>query len=152
MTERPEENRRRGSAWRRPVAAILAAAAGLALFAAGLALGRRFPPSRPPGPARFVLLLYGNPAVTEADRSARVTEDRRWASALPEGRLVGGEKLGLGGRWLGVPRGVVSGETDQLRGWFVIDATDLAHAADLARTCPHLRRGGRILVRPIDPS
>jgi hypothetical protein len=147
-----EDSGSRGNAWRRPLAAIVAGAAGIVLFAAGLTLGRRFPPARSQGSARFVLLLYGDPAVTEKDRAARETQDRRWESGLPAGRLVAGEKLGLGGRWLGAPRGAVSAEGAQLRGWVVIEAPDLAHAADLARTCPHLRRGGRVLVRPIDPS
>jgi hypothetical protein len=38
---------------------------------------------------------------------------------------------------------------EEIRGFFVISASDFQDALSVARSCPHLRHGGRILVRPI---
>jgi hypothetical protein len=136
---------------------LLAAAAALVVFAfaaglaAGFFAGRR---AQEPlsGSPRFVLFLFGEPTVTAETERDRVAEYKRWAAGVARGRFVAGERLGLGGRHLGLaasdPRRL---EGADLRGYFVIEAPDLAHATEVARTCPHLLHGGRILVRPIDP-
>jgi hypothetical protein len=35
-------------------------------------------------------------------------------------------------------------------GLFIVRASDLERAAAIARTCPHMRYGGQIEVRPIE--
>jgi hypothetical protein len=39
-----------------------------------------------------------------------------------------------------------------LSGYFVIEAANWEEAVALARTCPHLRYGGRIALRPVAPT
>ena len=167
-----EELSRRGAfaPRRRPQAAFMAAAAAAAaLFAAGVLVGagarsfRREPP--PAGHAgasvepRFALFLLDEPPGGAAEEPARVAEYKRWAAGLPGGRLVAGEKLGDDARLLtsaptapeAPATGTAGDGANALRGYFVIRAPDFARALEVARTCPHLRRGGRILVRPIVP-
>jgi hypothetical protein len=146
----------------------LAAAALLVIsgMLAGLAIGRR-PAAEPGGAAnagaatspRFVLFLHEDAGYHLAgDAGERVDEYRRWAQGLREGgRLVAGEKLMEEGTLLGpdsagsaMSRISVSGG-DIVAGYFVIAAPDDQTALGIARDCPHLRHGGRIELRRIDP-
>jgi hypothetical protein len=43
-------------------------------------------------------------------------------------------------------------DTGDVRGFFVISAATLEEATAVARSCPHTARGGRVIVRPIDPT
>ena len=146
------------------VAASLAA--GLALFAAGVAVGSRTAvPERltggGPAQARFVLFLYEGPeyqVATEQELPERVDEYRRWAVQLrATGHDVEGEKLKDGGGNLrsdpadGGPI-VASGPSslEILGGYFIVGAASYDQAMTLARSCPHLRYGGRVEVRQID--
>ncbi len=130
---------------------LLAAAAGAALFCAGLLLGHRRPeaPSLAAGP-RFVLFLYDAPSepdLTDAQMQERVSEYRNWAIGLREaGADIRGEKLKPEGRRLGAAS---PGEAP-LGGYFIVSAKDWNAAMDIARTCPHLKHGGTIEVREIE--
>jgi len=142
---------------------ILAAAAALALFAAGLAVGRRSFPSTTTAAAaaatassgvegpRFVLFLYDaptEPAMSEAQMQDRVSEYRNWASGLRQrGASIHGEKLqsGRAERLGPAPAGEAP-----LGGYFVISAKDWDTAMDVARSCPHLKHGGTIEVRQVE--
>jgi hypothetical protein len=42
--------------------------------------------------------------------------------------------------------------TTAVRGFFIIRAATEAEALGVARTCPHLRHGGAVAVRPIVPT
>jgi len=148
--------RRRGNASR-----VLAAAAAVALFAAGLAVGRRGSvPTAPPAAAasssavegpRFVLFLYDaptEPAMSEAQMQDRVSEYRDWASGLRQkGASIRGEKLESGRAERLGP--AAAGEAS-LGGYFVISAKDWDSAMEVARSCPHLKHGGTIEVREIE--
>jgi hypothetical protein len=134
--------------WAWPVAI----AAGLLLFVGGFALGRRPATSPAAGLSQYTLLLYEGPEFNAAGTSepALVREYRAWAGELAErGRLVAGEKLG-GQEWtLGEGAAPV---TAGPAGFFVIAARDRDEALAIARTCPHLRHGGTVSVRPIEPT
>jgi hypothetical protein len=151
---------------RRRTAAL--AAAAMLIFAAGVAAGRALPRETPlpateqrvgiergpaaPGLRRFMLLLTAAPAVDAGEEAARVKEYGAWAAGLTtRGALATGEKLGDGGATL-TPAGTVTDEPppDDLQGFFIIVAADLAQAVAVARTCPHLRHGGRVRVRAIE--
>jgi len=134
----------------------LAAAAGLALFALGIAVGaRRAPAPGPPavaGMPRYVLLLYDAPderELTAPEMAVRVAEYRDWAIGLRRaGSDISGEKLAPQPLDLGAanaPAGPLP-----LGGYFVFSAKDPAAAAEVARSCPHLRHGGRAALRPIE--
>lgn len=123
----------------------LAAAAALLLFAAGFAAGAW--PSRgaqPPvtaGP-RFMLLLHETAATasTGLAEQALVDEYREWARGVAAtGRAIHGEKLKP-----------APGQT--LSGFFVVEAPSLDAARAIAASSPHVRHGGRIEVREIDPT
>lgn len=147
----------------------LAAAAALALFVGGGLLGRwSARPAPRPEPAErrptFALFLYEDAAFQVASAEelpARVQEYVAWGRDLgPRGRTVGGSKLGddgggvvLDGTAPGTPaaRAVPDPALGTMDGFFLIQADSLDAAVELARTCPHVRYGGRILVRETDP-
>jgi len=137
------------------------AAACLLAFLAGwiaraLAQGGEAPAPGTSGP-RFLLLLSGttDPArLPPQELAARVQEYRVWALGLERhGWLVTADRLEPRSVRLGAAPGPGAGhQTDpgtEVSGFFLLRARDLDHALALARTCPHLRHGGRITVRPI---
>jgi hypothetical protein len=130
---------------------LLAAAAGVALFCAGLFLGQRRPeaPASASGP-RFALFLYdapSEPGLSDAQMQERVSEYRNWAIELRKaGADIRGEKLKPEGRRLG---SAGPGEAP-LGGYFIVSAKDWSAAMEIARSCPHLKHGGTIEVREIE--
>lgn len=154
-------------------AALLLVAGGFwlgALSGGGLLGGGPEAGGRPVGAAeatadpetRYVLLLYEDEDFRpSADEAALVAEYRGWAIDLArQGALVGGEKLDEtgtllerpGGAGSDLPAGDPGSVLGTLGGYFVISAADRAEALAIAGTCPHLRHGGRIVVRPIVPT
>lgn len=161
---------------RRWIGAAGTLAASLVIFAMGLAAGRYMPaaPATPGAPAsletpaspetpavpagvppRFVLLLYEDAryaAPEPAGMADRVREYGDWIRALGTGgRFVDGEKLKTAADVLPAGSGPAAGGPGLLAGYFIIAAEDRAEAIDIARRCPHLRYGGTIVVREIDP-
>jgi len=141
------------SSRRRPMAWQIAAA--LLLFAGGMAVGRvsasATTASQDPAQPRYVLLLHDGPVGLSAEQEAAVVaEYRDWAVGLRRaGRFVTGERLSEAVAV--VPPAVVS-DAAGVRGYFVISAADLDDAKAVAAACPHARRGGHIVVRPIEPT
>ena len=147
------QRQRRGSVW--------VSRAGL--IAAGIALGilgrGAYPEAREsPGAAsssapagQYVLLLYGAPpGDTGVVHAAREREYGRWASALDGGaRWVGGNELHDVVAQLGGPPALQDTASDRLAGYFVIAAPSPERATEVARTCPHLKYGGRVVVMTI---
>jgi hypothetical protein len=136
--------------WLRPLALLAAAAA---FFALGVAIGTRT--TRLPSPSHalphYVLFLEGPGEPAPDLEMQRVREYKLWARHVARGgHLVGGEKLRP--EALRLPVGV-SGSFggEAIRGFFVIAARDDGEALEIARGCPHLRYGGRIIVRRIAP-
>jgi hypothetical protein len=108
---------------------------------------------RPSGAAvagQYVLLLYGHaPDDTGSVHLAREREYGRWASQLTGGvRWVAGHELGDVVESLGAQSAGATAE--RLAGYFVIDAPSRARAAEVARTCPHLKYGGSVVVMAIE--
>ena len=126
-------------------------AAGILLgFAIRDALG--VTSGRPSGAAtagQYVLLLYGDPPDdTGAVHVAREREYGRWASELRGGvRWVAGHELDDVIETVGPPGGSLG--NDRLAGYFVIDAPSRERAAEVARSCPHLKYGGRVVVMAV---
>ncbi|MGH7581434.1 MAG: hypothetical protein ACREM9_14750, partial [Gemmatimonadales bacterium] len=141
----------------------LAFAAAVLLFVGGLALGRIGTAPAPPqdGRPRFALFLYEGPEYDQPAPGAmeeRVREYVAWASAEREdGTVEGGEKLTDGDDVVIEPDGSTAAEPAtrgevRLAGYFLIRAADQRSALAIARSCPHVRYGGRIVVREIDPT
>jgi hypothetical protein len=122
----------------------VAASALIATFAAG----RWTAPRATSGPQQreFALLLYGGEPSGSPDD--HVTEYAAWASKIRgEGRRISGEKLAdeswsIGAESANLP----------LRGFFIVQARDDEDARRLAQAHPHVRYGGGIVVRPIEPT
>jgi hypothetical protein len=150
---------------RRRFDVVLALAASVLLFAGGLALGRLGGGTAPAPPAdgrpRFALFLYEGPEYDQPAPGAmdqRVEEYVAWASAKrTDGAVEGGEKLKDGDEVAIEPDGSAGtvpsppGEA-RLAGYFLIRAADQRTALEIARSCPHVRYGGRIVVREIEPT
>lgn len=152
LQERVVRELRRGGAFGRRGAAVwtLATAASLVFFLAGWSLGgRRSAPAPDPRPL-YMLLLYDVTPTPPQEEAARVSEYGAWARRVGAGgNLKGAEKLKdeavvLGPAFAGPEEGT-------LGGFFVIAAETREQALEIARECPHLRYGGRVVVRPIDP-
>ena len=139
------------------------AAASVAFLAIGFAIGAWW--MRSPAlhlqaqhERRFLLLLHES-ALSQArapERQAALIEEyKSWAAqGVKSGFLLEGEKLKEEGRLLPETTGAgarADGSPGPIGGYFVIRADDYEQALRLARTCPHLRNGGRIEVREIDP-
>ncbi|HEU5181789.1 MAG TPA: YciI family protein [Candidatus Polarisedimenticolia bacterium] len=152
------------------------AAASLALLAIGFAAGAWW--MRPAlswetrtqarNEPRFLLLLHESPdmeTLSHERQAAMVKEYKAWAAeGARQGFLLEGEKLREVRRLLPttkwstaihVPNAPGSDSSASagpfIGGYFVIRAANYEEALRLARTCPHLRHGGRIEVREIDP-
>lgn len=147
----PVSPRRKGWGMR-----LAAAAAALVLFGLGWAVGARRAAVRSPASVapRFALFLYDAPdekGLTEAEMGARIDEYRSWARGVrASGREIAGEKLQPEGRFVGPgPPDSSSVSGWPLGGYFVISAPDMESAIAVAKTCPHVKHGGRVEVRPI---
>jgi hypothetical protein len=134
-------------------------AAAALIAAAGFLAGRFWNApagAAPPDPRpRYLLLLHERPgsAAETPEQARRVVEEyKAWARRLrAQGKLVGGEKLSNGGtlvssagdRKIAVPPAEVGG-------YFVIRAATREEALEIARSCPHVGRGGTVELRAIE--
>lgn len=115
--------------------------------------------------AQFMLLVHQAPNYNmDLPREKMVEMTRRyvtWADGLRQkGRMVGGEKLAVGGvrHIKNKDGGVVASDgpyaeaKDVIGGYFVIEAKDAAEAEAIARECPHLTLAAAnwIEIRPIE--
>lgn len=115
--------------------------------------------------AQYMLLLHQVPNYnSDLPREKMLEMTKRymaWADSLRQkGRMVGGEKLAVGGvRHIrtkdGEPvasDGPYAEAKDVIGGYFVIEAKDAAEAETIARDCPHLALSAAnwVEIRPID--
>jgi hypothetical protein len=129
-------------------------AAGILLGAIGSRVAERSSgrPARVDAAGQYVLLLYGDPPDdTGAVHVAREREYGRWASSLTNATWVGGHELADVVTRLGpAPADPPSApNVERLAGYFVIAAPSRERAAEVARTCPHLKYGGRVVVMAV---
>lgn len=160
--------RRRSASPRAIVVAAYAATLALA-FLAGRGTGPTLEPvsTDTPGLAagtvdetassapQWILLLHeptGAPLTVAGtvEAAAAVEEYRAWAMALAgDGRLVSAEKLEDGpGAW--IPE--AAARPTLVSGFFLVRAPDRAEAERIAAESPHVRRGGTVEVRRVDPT
>ena len=110
--------------------------------------------------AQFIILLEENDnawaKLSPEERQEIMQRYIAWVRELRSKDLMkAGEPLGRGGRALRVVDGqLVDGpytETKEvLTGFFIIEAPDLDAATEIAKACPALAHGERVLVRPIN--
>ncbi|MGH9787305.1 MAG: YciI family protein [Candidatus Acidiferrales bacterium] len=140
----------------------LAVAAGVALFLAGwVAHSPRQPVPATEVQPTYALLLRSGPdyrPTSDEEEQQLVKEYGAWARGLHEkGQLISGEKLNDDSRTLVSREGTVTllepaPEQGLVQGFFLIRAGSFDQALEIASACPHLRYGGVIEVRPIDPT
>ncbi len=142
--------------------ALTAAVAAVAVFGLGVLTGRgRQDVVTQSTGERYALLLYQDSTFTPAaSEQALLNEYRAWAVQLRRSGLqVGSEHLEWTAGQL-APRGTdiavepgdmgaPGGGGGQLTGFFIVSAASDSAAIVVARGCPHLRRGGRIVVRHV---
>jgi len=108
------------------------------------------------GPARTAPLSARQSAADSAAEVAIVAEYRAWAMRLREsGALVMAEKLADDPVTMLASTGATElphGTANELGGFFLIQAADSAEAFRIARECPHLKYGGTVQVRRIEPT
>lgn len=136
---------------------LATATACAVLFVAGFFLGKaQHPPPAEPAGDRFVLFVDRLSDAIESDpkqEAQLVHEYAEWArQERAAGHLLVGEKLNDEAVQLSGPTeaGKAPASTQAVSGYFVIVAQNLDGAIRIARTCPHLEHGGRIVIRPID--
>ena len=112
--------------------------------------------------AQFMLLLHQVPGYNSDLPREKMMEMTKkymaWAEGLrTKGKMVGGEKLSAsGGRQLRTNAGKLVASDgpyaeakDVIGGYTVVEAKDIAHAAELAKGCPILGIGGDVEIRPV---
>ena len=113
----------------------------------------------------YLLLLHEQPSdfagFSPGDFEKIIGEYVAWRHKLEaEGKFAGGQKLrDEGGRhlsgWNGdfrVTDGPYAEAKEVIGGLFAIKADDYEKAVEIARECPHLKYGGRIELREIEPT
>jgi hypothetical protein len=125
----------------------VAAAAAIVLAAGWAAMSRTAAPDDAP---RFVLLLYAGADASAGTADTRRREYAAWARDLASrGVAITGEELGDDTREVGAGASSSSSADLLPRGFFVVSAESLEAAERIAATCPHIRYGGRIVIRRI---
>ena len=104
----------------------------------------------------FVFLYRGGERPTSPDQGRQVIQKwMAWFKDLAEkGHIVDrGQPLERTGKLVRAGKSVTDGPfaeaKDVVGGYTLIKANDLAHAAELAKGCPVLERGGQVEVRPV---
>lgn len=150
--------------WRHLRSGVVGVAAGVAafLFASQLPVGWLAGGTTPRADAagrQYLLLLYQEPggSLSAEESENRVGEYSAWASAgRRAGTILMGAKLAsarqrlpdLGERHPSPDE--PGNDDDVVVGYFRLSADSMEEALKIARTCPHLRYGGRLELRPID--
>lgn len=129
-----------------PMLKVLATAAAIAaVFLAGWFAGRTTASRAPGAGERYALLLYGDVAAPSAEL---VAEYSAWARATRAGgRHLTGERLERVSTAFGS-----SVTSDEPQGFFVFTAASLEDARAVAASHPHIRRGGRVVLKRILPT
>ena len=107
----------------------------------------------------YVLLIRESPKSSGGGQEL-VAEYGQWAAGVyKSGRYITGEKLRDQGKVLSSSEGTIQ-VTDamfntgqgELGGYFIIEANDYEDAVRIASQCPHLKYGGTIELREIEPT
>ncbi|HWA32748.1 MAG TPA: hypothetical protein VG737_01395 [Cyclobacteriaceae bacterium] len=94
---------------------------------------------------KYMLLLYRN-ASDQLNSKDHAGEYASWMKGLAgSGITASGEELGEETQWLGA--GIEPAPA--IVGYFVVAGASGHQALEIAQTCPHLKYGGSIEVRPI---
>jgi hypothetical protein len=143
---------------RRPniMSVVAYAVAALVLVTGGALVGRRVEKPAQDLRPRFALLLYEDAGFRPGSHTELVAEYAAWADSLRgQGKLVMAEELDqaeavvLSGAGNAAPAspGEERSAIGILGGFFIVRVATREEALTLARQCPHLRHGGRVVLR-----
>lgn len=135
---------------RRTAYRLMRIAAAFLIFFAGVLSARLMSDGVPQGRQWLLLLYEDSTFAPQSPINDLVAEYSRWAHDLrEEGKLAYAEKLGSGSEVMG---GVSTEQHSlgELSGFFVLVAPDEQTARSIALSSPHLRHGGRVVLRPIE--
>ncbi|HJZ13073.1 MAG TPA: hypothetical protein VJ521_13035 [Acidobacteriota bacterium] len=146
-----QQNLIRSSFRRRASMAVTGIAACLALFVSGFWLASKPDNGITMSESTFIIfLLEGSSyktAVDEKQEQLRIEEYRNWARNIRAEEIpLSGVKLDSKVSLLGQPP-----QASGIAGYFVIEAKSFEQAQSIALSCPHLRYGGQIEIRRIQP-
>jgi len=135
---------------------IVSVALLMGVSMAGL-LARAQTPAKASGGV-FILLLHEDGSFKNLpDKEAQIAEYREWADKLGKaGQLVDAAKLQDNGMIVEskgqrkVTAAELPGTGNGVAGYFVVRAQDYDAAVKLALTCPHVKYGGRVIVRQLE--
>lgn len=104
---------------------------------------------------RWLLLLYEDSTFSpRAPIPELVREYAAWADSLRSaGSLELGEKLGMSGTVISEEfedHNLTASDLGEVAGMFIVRAADESAARAIARSCPHLRHNGRVVVKAIE--
>ena len=99
--------------------------------------------------ANFLLVFTGGGEVapTEEERSAIVQDWGSWFTGLGENLVDPGNPIGPTAKTISSDGSVSeSAVGEPATGYTIIQAASLAAATEAAKTCPHLKSGGKVTV------
>jgi hypothetical protein len=113
----------------------------------------------------YMMLLHEAPpdfsGFSAEDIQHVIDEYKNWRNGIAaQGKLSGGAKLrDEGGKHLSgangdfrVTDGPFAEAKEVIGGYFTIEAADYDEAVELSKDCPHLKYGGRIELREVEPT
>jgi hypothetical protein len=148
---------------RRPVRSRMAmrvlagTAASILVFALGHRVGRGSVGPRQAAAGRFALFVLGD-GTDGVPEASKVAEYGQWLTTLSQSGIgVSGEKLRNPGWLLGAgstrfDAGIDPAPADRITGFFIIAAPTPDSALAIAQGMPHLKHGGRLVLREIEPT
>ena len=136
---------------------FIAALAALTIVPVVIAfgLGRAMTQRAPDLSGAYLLLIESapdQPPLSAQETAARVREYGDWARELRERNLlVSAEKLDAGGSVVSTSGSTapLAAADDRIGGFFIVRAPDMNKALSIARESPHVRLGGRVVIRRI---
>jgi len=115
----------------------------------------------------YILMLHTTPTKNDLSHFSPeqiqtvIGEYMAWSNKIKaDGVYVGGNKLrDEGGKFLSgqngsfrVTDGPFTEAKEVIGGYFTISASDYDEAVEISKDCPHLKYGGRIEIREIEPT
>jgi hypothetical protein len=109
---------------------------------------------------QFMLLLHEEPAdfasFSPEDIQAVIAEYSTWSQQFARGGMKlkdeGGKHISMSGDDIRVTDGPYAEAKEVIGGFFEIEAAGYAEAIEICKTCPHIKYGGRIELREVEPT
>jgi hypothetical protein len=109
---------------------------------------------------QFMLLLHEKPSdfsgLSAEDIQAVIAEYSAWTEKFAVGgnklKDEGGKHISAEGDGFRVTDGPYAEAKEVIGGILIIEAADYAAAVEITKSCPHIKYGGRVELREIEPT